>query len=1541
MSKRIRTLPSTIDRGKEMESNKDKAKTKGKRMQGAGKQSRLNFYKYISSDSDNPSGVNSGGESDNDFVSDGVPINTKKNSKSSTSQAQRQLSTEPLKVTNNTGYPTEFFTGGVTIKFPFEPYQSQKDMMSSVMAPEPNIVEALQREENALLESPTGSGKSLALLCGALAWLESYKKDITNNSKQTVRDMAHQSKEQGVVESPYFTAETSIIEPESDRHVSSPKAPLKGLNLEVSTSTCETYSISCCKRNSKEDNYADVPSPKHSEISNEMAKSTEGDKEPQHGDLISRMRWKKAMELKYDSNNLKSDGDNLVQVNKPTGDAQNRLKIPKIYFGSRTHKQITQLVKELKSNTTYRPKMVVLGSRNHYCINPELKNVTNKNDACQELLDSEFASCYYKHQSNRLSEEISKSKKSKIWDMEDLISKGKSLSACPYFASRTLASEAELVFCPYNYLIDPHIRKAMEIDLENSILILDEAHNIEDASREAGGLDIIDEDLNLGAEQFEELCIQNILANSSSKLRNLAKMFSSILENQTRFTVKEYEQSTEIWTSQEILSKLDRYGLNQHTLQDFNCAYNDISKALKEMKERKKQENNGIQEEDSEDLPDFSVSPRVLRMIDGIITVMSRLLDPDLDCLDDYKIALIESVLRPTEKASLSVDDQKDSEDEAHGTESEPKKKKRKATISSWSQTRLNEGTLKKRREFKFWCMNPGVIFRPLSLMTRSVILTSGTLSPMESFASELQTSFEIRLEAGHVIDKSQVWAGVIPYGPNIVKIDGTYRSASGFPFQDELGHVIEKIIETTPHGVLCFLSSYSLMDNMINRWKATGQYNRLSTIKKVILEPRRATNKQFDKVLKDFYSHISRHVKKGSNGGALLFAVFRGKCSEGIDFTDSNCRAVLAVSIPFPGLNDLKVKLKKDYNDQQSFKHRQQNQLRLHPGPLNNTTSPSLADLNLQGLSHSSGSSKESMSNALTIQKIQSTRSLLSGNRWYEIQAFRALNQAIGRCIRHQRDWGAMVLLDYRFTQPNNQQCLSKWVRPLVKTFREFGVGISSMQNWINYISEKAESNQIGDTMVDSNISITEHVPSLSDADRSSDLVALPSDRPRHLEFINNRQILQESPDASNNNQAGIMPSLLKQEEVKDEKRVEVESTSSAASVTDSLIHIEPQDIMAKSEHIENELDAAWVLSAEDCLELDCITNASYQIQPESIGKQTEMHSDTDLSDDFIFDFGDDMDEGGEMDDNKEEKLVTERPIIQEITQCSVDSSDITNNLANSSIVSAPDDARDNIFDANDMKLSCEEMRPSLKSLSNTNKNRYLPSSTDFQEAKNNSSPWTSAKIPYPQDATSTQKSHASETLDSKFTQVVCKTCSKPILSCSEKPRIGSFKLSMAHELLRNRRMTMLVGSSSLGISSSLATLKAGDPIPSSLENPNATYSWSRDDNPRRVSNVSAEADASAHLIHPAMLLVLQRSHIQKMYFDTQNSSDELECIWRPRDGLFYQRIICADCNQKGVAGWKGVVIVGRSDGERTVDSNDIEVGTVWLTPGETRLAY
>lgn len=59
--------------------------------------------------------------------------------------------------------------------------------------------------------------------------------------------------------------------------------------------------------------------------------------------------------------------------------------------------------------------------------------------------------------------------------------------------------------------------------------------------------------------------------------------------------------------------------------------------------------------------------------------------------------------------------------------------------------------------------------------------------------------------------------------------------------------------------------------------------------------------------------------------------------------------------------------------------------------------------------------------------------KGLLNGWQWYEIQAYRALNQALGRCIRHRNDWGAILLVDSRYGDQKRTAGLSKWIRTKV----------------------------------------------------------------------------------------------------------------------------------------------------------------------------------------------------------------------------------------------------------------------------------------------------------------------------------------------------------------------------------------------------------------------------------------------------------------------------------------------------------------------------
>ena len=64
-------------------------------------------------------------------------------------------------------------------------------------------------------------------------------------------------------------------------------------------------------------------------------------------------------------------------------------------------------------------------------------------------------------------------------DIEELVKLGHSCGPCPYLLSKEMTASADIVFMPYNYLIDPKNRMGLDISWENSILIFDEAHNLE------------------------------------------------------------------------------------------------------------------------------------------------------------------------------------------------------------------------------------------------------------------------------------------------------------------------------------------------------------------------------------------------------------------------------------------------------------------------------------------------------------------------------------------------------------------------------------------------------------------------------------------------------------------------------------------------------------------------------------------------------------------------------------------------------------------------------------------------------------------------------------------------------------------------------------------------------------------------------------------------------------------------------------------------------------------------------------------------------
>ena len=75
-------------------------------------------------------------------------------------------------------------------------------------------------------------------------------------------------------------------------------------------------------------------------------------------------------------------------------------------------------------------------------------------------------------------------------DIEELHKIAHKEQYCPYYVNKDRASAADLIFMPYNYLIDEKIQENFEIEYANSILIFDEAHNVSSTAEEVSSFEM-------------------------------------------------------------------------------------------------------------------------------------------------------------------------------------------------------------------------------------------------------------------------------------------------------------------------------------------------------------------------------------------------------------------------------------------------------------------------------------------------------------------------------------------------------------------------------------------------------------------------------------------------------------------------------------------------------------------------------------------------------------------------------------------------------------------------------------------------------------------------------------------------------------------------------------------------------------------------------------------------------------------------------------------------------------------------------------------
>uniref|UniRef100_A0A914W936 Helicase ATP-binding domain-containing protein n=1 Tax=Plectus sambesii TaxID=2011161 RepID=A0A914W936_9BILA len=620
---------------------------------------------------------------------------------------------------------------GVNVQLPsgLKPYPTQKLMMIKILT-------SLRNHLHALIESPTGSGKTLALLASSLAWLADYKRQRTES-----RDKCPVHRQNGA-----GNKRAAVAVSDSACAATEQKAVVEKENSETSNADGSTL----------------PPDDNRESVSPDAFLNAE---EEYDRDFLPETAGKRRATLNADASSSSGKRSRLSKEAEEVETGCSCMPRVRIYYGTRTHKQISQVVKEFgRLPYAGEIKHTILASREQSCINKKARASGDLTGYCKELHAPDGGGCSYhnalrpKYDKDYKMRNYLNNKAPAAWDIEDLVT---ALSAaapsamCPYFASnRVLNEDADIIFCPFNYLIDPIIRDASDMKLKNSVVILDEAHNVEDTCRDAASFAFSEKEICDALTNLRDTHQKTKDALSQTRLTSEGREVLSEFSEYYIVTVA-FVEELQRWFK-DVGSKVDikatgavKYtailtwvDLNAALLYDggdprrVNLLFKDDSEEYKTLFTALSTlmgKNDKKDAEKEDELKGYRPAPATAVLIEKFYVFLKYYTTSNYNTTYRTFISIERnepSMQRNNKRKSFEPSIQVRNADEWLSARSAPTGDYH-PILPGYNVT------------VNLWCMSPAVSFLDAFHESRSVILASGTLCPTETFQTELGVDFK------------------------------------------------------------------------------------------------------------------------------------------------------------------------------------------------------------------------------------------------------------------------------------------------------------------------------------------------------------------------------------------------------------------------------------------------------------------------------------------------------------------------------------------------------------------------------------------------------------------------------------------------------------------------------------------------------------------------------------------------------------------------------------------------------------------------------
>ena len=439
--------------------------------------------------------------------------------------------------------------------FPFPPYTVQESLMA-------DVYRCLEEGGVGVFESPTGTGKSLSLICSTMRWLLDQQAKDAEGSARSATAAPSGGDPSWVEEQAAASVQQRRSQALADSMERRRLRAARVASYDAADRALSDGTSTAGRTNGRRH---------HPDKALLGAETMAGEPGGTSADFL--VDWNEAGE-----GAAAETIDPRLLADMPDENEDDAAHRQQVFYSSRTHSQLAQVVGEVKK-TGYRTEIgvVTLGSRKNLCINDALRGLDGArlNEACLDMQDEaakerqaaavEDGEVDVENLGNGLgmghgakmlkgkkgSDASKRDKKrsgcpylmggearqARVLDrllvspleIEELAALGRRENSCPYYAARAALSEAHLVALPYPSLLNSSTRQALGIRLAGSIVVIDEAHNLIDTINEMHSV-------MLSARHLSETSAQ--LAQYEERYRSRLKPANRQMVQQLLFVVR-------------------------------------------------------------------------------------------------------------------------------------------------------------------------------------------------------------------------------------------------------------------------------------------------------------------------------------------------------------------------------------------------------------------------------------------------------------------------------------------------------------------------------------------------------------------------------------------------------------------------------------------------------------------------------------------------------------------------------------------------------------------------------------------------------------------------------------------------------------------------------------------------------------------------------------------------------------------------------------------------------------------------------------------